>query len=70
MERIVDIDGIGGGESVHSLGEKIVRCRDCVHATPTPSGFSARCGEWSWPDNGVEAYVPFDGFCYMGEGQQ
>lgn len=64
-ECIVDVDWIG--DAVHSPGEKAVRCRDCKHATPTALGLSARCGKWSWPDNGVEAYVSLDGFCYLGE---
>lgn len=52
-----------------SLGEEIVRCRDCKHATPDTSG--RKCYEgYLWCDElteGIGFSVAPSGFCAWGE---
>lgn len=66
MEYVVDIDPMGSGEAGHTLGPRGVRCRDCVHAERA-GGDALRCDLWSAPEDGRTAFVPGDGFCYLGE---
>lgn len=68
-EYILDIHPAGDGNSVHTLGERLVRCVDCVYAGEPTEGGTVRCSEWSNEDERLMVYTPLAGYCYLGEAE-